>query len=648
MNSQDSRFEVSENLVNMGSRLSSLLLDRTKFRGLIPFLFLLATAGWGMPAESLEDLMEKAREAQLAGKADQAADLYRAALRLRPHWGPAEFGLGQIATIQKNYQEAIELLSQALRDDPSLVGAYLFRGIAFFNLQKPDQALPSLERFYRLRPNDPEVRFFLAGTYNALANYSKAAEYYAAQLEVTPERTELWYFLGQCLLNMARRTKANLLNEPLGSYRLSLLGAQAEAEKGDVTGAERDFREAIKTDPSSPEGYINLGNLLLGAGKHAQAKEQFQDALQRAPQNCRALEGLGDVELAMGDVPASMTEYAKVAGAKEACIEEPVPVNLGLSPAEFGARLKTLSKYAASAKWKLAARFELSRLKGHVLGAEELSTAKAVSRQHGGDASKASGEPTPCYSAVPRREWLSSPGVDLFLANCLENRGDLRGAIKALSAAGPRSKGDLEIAYWIFRLYMRLAQRVFVELANRSPESYLLSEVRAESLELQGRDADAEKEYRSAIASSGSDPIPWIEFGRFKCKRNELDDAIATLKEALARAPYNARANDLMGEALFMKGDHATAIPYLQNGISVDPGNEDSRIRLAQSLAKVGRIKEAIVTLEAAPNDGDGRIHYVLAGFYRQEGRNEEMQRALAFFETRKKALKTKVAEQRN
>ena len=38
----------------------------------------------------------------------------------------------------------------------------------------------------------------------------------------------------------------------------------------------------------------------------------------------------------------------------------------------------------------------------------------------------------------------------------------------------------------------------------------------------------------------------------------------------------------------------------------------------------------------------DGRIHYVLAGYYRREGRNEEMQQALAFFETRQKALKAK------
>ena len=324
--SQEPRFQVCENLVNMKGQFSNPLYDRKKFRGSVLFFFLLAAVGWGRPVESLQDLMDKAKEAQLAGKSDQAADLYRAALRIRPRWAPAEYGLGLIATIQKNYQEAVELLSQALRDDPSLVDAYLFRGIALFNLQKPDQALPSLERFYRLRPNDPEVRFFLAGTYNALGNHSKAAEYYVAQLEVTPERTELWYFLGQCLLNIARRMKTNLLSEPRGSYSVCCcLTRKRRRKKGTLAVAEKDFREAIKADPSSPEGYVNLGNLFLGKGKHAEAKEQFREALQRAPQNCRALEGLGDIELAMGDIPASIAEYAKVAGAKEACIEEPVP-----------------------------------------------------------------------------------------------------------------------------------------------------------------------------------------------------------------------------------------------------------------------------------------------------------------------------------
>jgi tetratricopeptide (TPR) repeat protein len=179
--------------------------------------------------------------------------------------------------------------------------------------------------------------------------------------------------------------KTELLNGPQGKYSRLMLYAQEQAEKGDVPAAERDFRDAIKEDPSSPGAYLNLGNLFLAQGKHAEAKVQFREVLQRIPQDCRALEGLGDVELAMGDIPASIAYYEKVTGAKEACIEEPVPVNLGLYPAEFDVRLKTLSEYAVSSKWKLPATFERSRLKGHVLDAEETGAAEAANRQLGGD-----------------------------------------------------------------------------------------------------------------------------------------------------------------------------------------------------------------------------------------------------------------------
>jgi len=620
-----------------GSRKTGLPKDgivqygKRKFGGLILplflLVFLLAVGAWAMPLDSFQDLLDRAREAQLAGKLDQAADFCRAALRMRPHYGPAEYGLGQIVSTQKNYQEAVALFSQALHDDPSLVDAYLFRGIAFLNLQKPDQALSSLERFYRLRPSDPEVRYYLAGAYNALGDYSKAAECYSAQLQLTPERTELWYFLGECLLDIPRQMKTDLLGGPRGKYVSWMLDAQEQTAKGDFTVAEGDFRESIRADPANPAAYVELGNLLLREGKHREATGQFQEALQHAPQNCRALEGLGDVELALGDVPASIAQYAKVAGDREACLEAPVPMNLGLSPAEFGARLKTLSEYAASAKWRPAAKSELSRLKSHASGVEELAAAERS------DASKLE----PCRSAAPRREWLSSPGVHLFLANCLENRADLQGAIKALSAAEPRlNSDDPETGYWLFSLYLRLAQDVLAEFASRAPNSYLLDQVRAETFELQGRDAEAEQEYKKSIASSGGDPNPFIEFGRFKCKRNELDDAVAVLKEALARAPYNVRANDLMGQACFMKGDYAVALPYLRNATRAEPGNEDTRIRWAQSLAKLGDIQQAVTVLEAAPSDGDGRVHYVLAGYYRKLGQKEQTARALAFFEAHK------------
>ena len=74
----------------MGGQLFSRLFNRTKFWTPMLLFFLLTAVAGATPAESFQDLMDKAKEAQLVGKTEHAADLYRAALRLQPHSRAAE------------------------------------------------------------------------------------------------------------------------------------------------------------------------------------------------------------------------------------------------------------------------------------------------------------------------------------------------------------------------------------------------------------------------------------------------------------------------------------------------------------------------------------------------------------------------------
>jgi hypothetical protein len=49
-------------------------------------------------------------------------------------------------------------------------------------------------------------------------------------------------------------------------------------------------------------------------------------------------------------------------------------------------------------------------------------------------------------------------------------------------------------------------------------------------------------------------------------------------------------------------------IPYLQVAVKAKSQDEQSRIYLAHSLAKLGQIGEAIGILEAAPSDSNGHV----------------------------------------
>jgi tetratricopeptide (TPR) repeat protein len=605
---------------------------------LLLFLTVLLTPPAICVTDSVEELMQKADVAQKAGNEDAAAALYREVLRIRPRWGPAEYNLGLMLALQDQYADAIKLFTLALEDDPSLVAAYLFRGIAYFNLGQPKDALPSLQQYLRVRPSDGQVRFFLGGTYYALGDYLNGAQQYLAQIEITPRQEDLYYYLGECYLAMGREARKTMAQGAEGKYFLWLTMGEEQAQEKDTSLAEQSIREAIKLNPAASDAYVRLGNIFLLEGKPIEAKAQFGEALKREPQDCHALEGVGDAELAMGNVVASMTKYGVVARSRRLCIEEPPPENLGLSPIEFGLRLKSVAEYLSSPKWQPDATFELARL-GYG-ASEDASHTGTAGPEKGRNVSAMSRENEWCFTPTESREPLSQPQALLSLASCREMNDDLRGAISALVATRQGTPLDFRAAYWAFRLYMRLAQRAFSSLAALSPGSYLLAEIRAELLEMRGRDEEAESEYKKAIALSGRDPNPLIEYGRFKCKLSQLDQAISILKEALVLAPYNARTNALIGEAYYMENEFAAAVPCLQIVIRANPDNEDSRIHLAQSLAKLGRTNEGITLLEAAPSDSDGRIHFVLARYYGAQGRKEDMERALAIFAKRQKEIK--------
>lgn len=582
----------------------------------------------GQGQENVPDLMQEAIAAQNEGQTPTAIRLYRRVLQLRPGWGPAEYNLGLAISVEKNYVEAVELFNAALEHDPSLSGAYLFRGIAYYNLGDFHNALASLGIFVKKQPADPHVHYYLAGSYSALGEYPNAAVEYLQQMKITPGRGDLYYSLGRCYLAMAHKMLSTLTDAPAGNYYLSLLLGEENAEEAKLSAAEQDMRRAIQQDPKRTEAYVNLGELLLQGGQIATAKAQFQKALELKPGDCSALEGLGDAELAAGNLSDSLANYAHAHQRAPACVPQPPPENLGLTPSEFRSRVESLKIEAARIHRSSAIDLELSRLEYGAIKDGINAGAHPESRECD-DASRAGG-PQPLIQK------------SLFLASCDELYGDVAGTTAALAAADRSNATDAASLFPALRILMSLSQSVLDSLAVKAPNSYLIGVMRAEWLELRGDDAGADSAYQRAVQASGNDPDVLIEYATFECKRNKLDEAAPMLIEALRQAPYNATANALLGYVYFTKNQFDQAIPYLDKAIKANSSDEQSRIYLGESLRNIHKTREAVTILENAASDPDGRVHYVLASCYRELGQKEKMQRAMAFFGERQKELHTR------
>jgi tetratricopeptide (TPR) repeat protein len=89
------------------------------------------------------------------------------------------------------------------------VDAYLFHGVSYYQTDQYTRALASLKKFCSLKPEDPQIHFFLGAVYYELGDYSNAALQDLEQLRTGSDQDRTYYYLGkayQALGDEALRT----------------------------------------------------------------------------------------------------------------------------------------------------------------------------------------------------------------------------------------------------------------------------------------------------------------------------------------------------------------------------------------------------------------------------------------------------------
>jgi tetratricopeptide (TPR) repeat protein len=159
-----------------------------------------------------------------------------------------------------------------------------------------EAAIIPLERVIAEQPDFAYAHFQLAFVYTALRKTKEARAEYERTIAIDPKMSEAYLDLGILLLDKDPAASVAPLSKaaellPAQSRPHFLLGV-ALARSGNPTSAAIAFENAVVLDPLDVDTVLYLGETYLALNRPAHAEQRFRNAIERQPQEPRALLGL--------------------------------------------------------------------------------------------------------------------------------------------------------------------------------------------------------------------------------------------------------------------------------------------------------------------------------------------------------------------
>ncbi|GHT86202.1 hypothetical protein FACS1894137_11450 [Spirochaetia bacterium] len=163
---------------------------------------------------------------------------------LNAAYGQSSFTRGEEFFLQNKPQEALAFLESAVAEDPGNIRAYLYLGVSYQQLQRPDEAIVVYRRALPQAGQDTAlIAFNLGNIYYAKNNIPQAEEYYTQALTANPS-------YGSAYLNRANaRLSRQALREAVADYEAYLSKEPDSPKRGRV----QQLLVAIRADFATAE-----------------------------------------------------------------------------------------------------------------------------------------------------------------------------------------------------------------------------------------------------------------------------------------------------------------------------------------------------------------------------------------------------------
>lgn len=211
-----------------------------------------------------------------------------------------------LAADRGDMKAAISGLQEALRRDPTLIGAWQDLGLAYIKLNRWSEAAETFAELTKLQPSSADTAYFYAlALFNA--GQSSAAEKEARRaLRLNAGDAASLTLLGIALAargdanNEASEALAQAVALAPASFDANFYLGRVQYTMKDYVTAVQTLRAALKLNPQHAEARFFLGTALEAAGDSQGALVEYQKLIETDPQSAMGQVGLGALLVKQG------------------------------------------------------------------------------------------------------------------------------------------------------------------------------------------------------------------------------------------------------------------------------------------------------------------------------------------------------------
>jgi tetratricopeptide (TPR) repeat protein len=281
-------------------------------------LIILLTFGLQQPVDRSADLAERfsrAVELQQQGKLDEAAEAYRALIKLKPDYFEALANLGVVLARQSRFEEAVASYQSALKLAPQSAPIRLNLGIAHYRAGQFEKAVEIFEPFLIERGDVVQARQLYGLSLVQLGRDEEGVKQLEQTLDAAPPDAAVLYQLGLAYMRLGkagfRATLERLASFPAGLPALRLLQGQAFLRDQEYEQALEELQAAAKLEPNLPRLHYSLGVAYIKLGRNKDALAAFEAERKHQPRDFSTLYYVAYLQEAEGKIEEAKLTLAE-------------------------------------------------------------------------------------------------------------------------------------------------------------------------------------------------------------------------------------------------------------------------------------------------------------------------------------------------